>query len=342
MKNRLFPTPPFPPSAKLVVGVSGGSDSVALLSLLKENLRWPTERLMVAHVNYGLRGKDSQKDEIFVRELSRKWGLSFRVLRARFKEGTRRSLQDWAREVRYGFFASLVKRERAWGVAVAHHLEDQAETVLDRLLRGAGPKGLSGLRSVQELALGPRLRPPLKVWRPLLSFSKGELQGFLQEKNIPWREDASNVKLLYRRNQIRHEILPFLSRWNRDLMRKLAQTGEILASEDAWLEDWVEGLSYKLGGKITRNQVSFPRKKLLNLAIPLKRRLIRWAAQQLEPRARSLPFERVEEAMEVWFRQRKGPRDLGLGLSVSLTDQELFIRKSKLNHPLTSQGFGKG
>lgn len=274
-----------------------------------------------------------------MKELAKKWGLSCRVLKVKGKKKSGRSLQDWAREVRFGFFASLAKRERAWGVAVAHHMEDQAETVLDRLLRGAGPRGLSGLRSVQELAVGALQGSLLKVWRPLLSFSKDELRGHLQEKNIPWREDASNGKLFYRRNQIRHEIIPFLSKWNRDLIRKLAQAGEILASEDAWLEDWVEGLNYKLGGKITRHRVSFPRKKFLNLAVPLKRRLIRWAAQQLEPRARSLAFERVEEVMEVWSLQRQGPRDLGLGLSAGIMDQELVILKTRLNRPLPNRRF---
>lgn len=109
-------------------------------------------------------------------------------------------------------------------------------------------------------------------------------------------------------------------------MRKLAQTGEILASEDAWLEDWVRGLACKLGGKMTRNRVSFPRKKFMDLAIPLKRRLIRRTVENLEPQARGLSFERLEEALEVWSLQRKGPRDLGFGLSAGISDQELFIR----------------
>ena len=328
MKLRLFPTEPFSASSKLVVGVSGGLDSVALLSLLLEQRSQSRPGLVVAHVNYGLRGKHSISDEKLVKELSLGWGLPCRVLRVKAPKKSGQSLQEWAREIRYRFFASVVQRESAWGVAVAHHLEDQAETILDRLLRGAGPRGLSGLRSVQELSLLPRPRPSLKIWRPLLFYSKEELREYLLGKKIPWREDASNKKLLYRRNQIRHQIIPFLSKWNSGLTRKLAQTGEILESEDAWLENWVESLSRQLGEKKTGPRYALSLEKFQKLSLPIQRRVIRRGAEILEPLARGLSFDRLEEALEVWRLKRKGPRDLGFGLSVGVKDQELFIRKS--------------
>ncbi len=163
------------------MGVSGGSDSLALLSLLTENLPRFPKRLWVAHVNYGLRGKDSQKDEEHVRNLAREWGLPCRVLQPRIGKRSGYTLQEWARDVRYGFFSSLVKKEKAWGVAVAHHLEDQAETVLDRLLRGAGPRGLSGLRPVQELTLHPATT--LRIWRPLLFLERRFEEVFAQAEH---------------------------------------------------------------------------------------------------------------------------------------------------------------
>ncbi len=328
MKLKFFPIAPFPSSARLVVGVSGGSDSVALFSFLKESLPHFERRLVIAHVNYGLRGKDSRKDEDFVRNLSREWGVRCRVLRVKNKNITGRSIQDWAREIRYGYFGSLVKREKSWGVAIAHHLEDQAETVLDRLLRGAGPRGLSGLRSIQELSIGPLYRSPLKIWRPLLSFSKIELQEYLLVRKITWREDASNEKTLYRRNQIRHQIIPFLSKWNKGLVGKLAQTGEILSSEDAWLDRWIGEMILKLEEKRTTRRYALSQKKFQALDIAIQRRIIRRGAEILEPRARGLSFERLEEALEVWSLKRQGPRDMGFGLSVGITDGELFIRKS--------------
>jgi tRNA(Ile)-lysidine synthase len=162
----------------------------------------------------------------------------------------------------------------------------------------------------------------------LLSYSKEELREYLLGKKVLWREDASNEKLLYRRNQIRHQIIPFLSKWNSDLSRKLAQMGEILASEDGWLENWVDGISLQLEEKRTLHKYSLSLKKFKKLSLPIQRRVIRRGAEILEPRARGLSFERLEEALEVWRLQRKGPRDLGFGLSIGVNKQELFIRKS--------------
>jgi tRNA(Ile)-lysidine synthase len=220
----------------------------------------------------------------------------------------------------------LVKRKKAWGVAVAHQVEDQAETILDRLMRGAGPRGLSGLRQVQELKIG--LRQTLKIWRPLLAFSKTELQEYLKERQIVWKEDSSNEQTHYRRNQIRHQIIPFLSRWNVDLIRKLAQTGEILSSEDAWLEDWVANLTRRLSTNKKTKRWALSLAKFKSLAPPIQRRLIRRVLEGLEPRARGLSFERVEEALEVWTLWRQGPRDLGFGLSVGIHAKEVYACKS--------------
>jgi tRNA(Ile)-lysidine synthase len=326
MNPRNFPTAPFPSSAKLVVGVSGGSDSLALLSLLKENRSYPSKKLIVAHVNYGLRGRSSMDEEKHVKEIASQWGLPWRVLKVKGGKKPGYSLQDWAREVRFGFFTSVVKKEKAWGVAVAHQLEDQAETILDRLLRGAGPRGLSGLRPVQELRVGPR--NILKIWRPLLAFSKTELKDYLKSRGISWKEDLSNAQTYYRRNQIRHEIIPFLTRWNVDLIRKLAQTGEILASEDAWLDGWVDGMGLQLIIRKGRSRWTLSLSQFKALALPIQRRVVRRVLEGLEPRARGLSFERVEETLEIWTLRKQGPRDLGFGLSVGSVDQEIYARKS--------------
>src|SRR5579859_1614995 len=240
MKNDLsIPAFPFLAKDHLVIGVSGGSDSLGLLFLLLEQMPRATHRLVVAHVNYGLRGASADKDETMVRQLCREKGLGFHSLKVqRFLQKAKRlkrSPQDLAREIRYRFFLKVARNKKAWGVAVGHHLEDQAETILDRLLRGSGNRGLAGLRPVQLLRFPPQ-GFILKVWRPLLSFSKEQIQGYLKEKGIVWREDRTNRQGKYRRNQIRRDILPFLSRWNSNLPKTLSKMGEVTAAEDAFLD----------------------------------------------------------------------------------------------------------
>jgi tRNA(Ile)-lysidine synthase len=161
-----------------------------------------------------------------------------------------------------------------------------------------------------------------------LAFSKTELKDYLKSRGISWKEDLSNAQTYYRRNQIRHEIIPFLTRWNVDLIRKLAQTGEILASEDAWLDGWVDGMGLQLIIRKGRSRWTLSLSQFKALALPIQRRVVRRVLEGLEPRARGLSFERVEETLEIWTLRKQGPRDLGFGLSVGSVDQEIYARKS--------------
>jgi tRNA(Ile)-lysidine synthase len=326
-----LPSAPFSRQTRLIVGVSGGSDSVALLRFLLEQLPQGLIRLTAAHVNYGLRGRESRKDEQHVRALCRAWGVALMCLRLKaFKKRVRssgRSLQDLAREVRYVYFQKCARMNKAWGVAVAHHQEDQAETVLDRLLRGAGPRGLSGLRSVQTLSLKPGW-PPLKVWRPLLGFSKADLLNFLKSRRIAWREDASNLADRYRRNQIRHKVIPFLSQWNPRLSEVLARLGEVTAAEDQWMQSVLAPVGKQVKSHWKKNGYDCLAQRFRKMPLALKRRWVRLVAEKLSPSARGLSFERVEEVVRLWEGREKGPRDLGYGLIAGKNQNRAYISRS--------------
>jgi len=325
-----LPPIPFSPKARLIVGVSGGSDSLGLLLFLQEQLPNSSQRLVAAHVNYGLRGAASDRDEAVVRRFCKSRHLPFKKLRVRrFKDRVRRegrSLQELAREVRYVFFQKLVRQEKAWGVAVAHHLEDQAETLLDRLLRGSGPRGLSGLRQVQKINFDPVLAP-LSIWRPLLGFSKGQIQSFLKSRKIPWREDGSNRENQYRRNQIRNEILPFLSRWNPGLMEALARLGEITATEDLFMDGLLASVGPALKSRWGRREYHCRADAFGQIPLALQRRWVRRAAERLSADARGLSFERIEETIRLWCGQGRGPKDLGFGLAAGRDGARAFLRK---------------
>ena len=210
-----------------MVAVSGGADSVALLDIL---CRFEAEqlRLVVAHLNHCLRGEESDGDEQFVSRLAASYGLPFESQRSDVAGLSRRlriSLEDAGRRERYGFLARVAQSRGAASIALAHHRDDQAETVLIRLLRGAGGAGLS--------AMGDFSGGMLK--RPLLRVSRIEIEQYLKGAGLTYRTDASNADTNILRNSIRHELIPLLARYNPKISERLAATAEILAGDEELL-----------------------------------------------------------------------------------------------------------
>ena len=210
------------PGMKVAVGCSGGADSVALVRLLAE-LKGPLGiRLLVVHLNHQLRGADADADEGFVRRLAERLELEFLVRREDVAARARQrkiNVEEAGRLARLEFFASLVAGGKADAVAVAHTLDDQAETVLARILRGAGTRGLAGIYPVVEervpfgSAQDKRCSSSkLVLVRPLLGVRRAELRDYLSEQEQAWREDATNRDRARLRNRLRLELLPQLSR----------------------------------------------------------------------------------------------------------------------------------
>ena len=209
------------PGQRVVVGVSGGVDSMVLL----EVLRRLGYRPVVAHVNYRLRGADSDADEALVRRFCRRHRLPLRVARIDLKVRTGgRAIQATARQVRYAFFRRVALLEGIDVVAVAHQRDDQAETLLLNLVRGSGLEGLLGMRPKRRLG-----RENVWLVRPLLPVSRAEIEAWARAEGIPWREDVSNASLHYRRAVIRHKVLPLLARhFGSGVAARLAHTGALL------------------------------------------------------------------------------------------------------------------
>jgi len=325
----ILPPAPFVKKSRLLVGLSGGSDSTALLSLLLKQAAPQGVVIEAAHVNYHLRGRESLKDEAFVKALCEKLKVRLSLLRLKNVRleaiRKKKSLQDWARDRRYVFFAQLCRDRRAWGAAVAHQADDQAETVMDRLLRGAGSRGLTGLREVQELRFS-KPKAQLKIWRPLLCFSREELKNYLRAQSLPWREDSSNRKTDYRRNQIRHQVLPFLARWNPQISKSLFKIGEVTAAQDLFLGQSLETLVKRMKFRFTRSAgYRGLKSEFVRMPLALQRLWVREVAERLSPKARGLSFDRLEDALRVWKGLKKGPCDLGRGLSVDCRDGSVFM-----------------
>lgn len=215
------------------VAVSGGADSVALLRLLEELRGELGIALCVLHLNHGLRGAESDGDEAFVAELSREAGLPFLHEREDVAALAKRrhwNLEDAGRRARSSFFERMAAERHCARIAVAHTSDDQAETVLGRLLRGAGPRGLVGIYPVRG-----------NVIRPLLGVRREELREYLRAQPQTWREDATNLDATRLRARLRHRLLPQLERdFNPAIVERLAGLAEIFRDEEAFWRLTVE------------------------------------------------------------------------------------------------------
>ena len=224
---------------RVLVAVSGGLDSTALLHLLHAQTRRHRLELSVGHVNHGLREEASDADQAAVHALAGALGLPVRSLRAdprpRRAGGPSRSrptLQEAAREARYQALRALAAGLGAERIATAHTADDQAETLLLRLLRGSGPDGLGGI---------PERSPDAVIVRPLLAVSRLEIQAFASAQGLVWREDASNAKPDYARNRLRLHWLPGLaSEFNPQLLRALGGLAEAQRRDAEWIDAQVE------------------------------------------------------------------------------------------------------
>ena len=213
----------------VVMGLSGGADSVALLDVLSGITGARGFRLVAAHLDHGLRA-DSAEDALFCRDLCRRLGVDFRTARADVRSRAERDtggIEEAARRERYEFLGRIRDAEKASVIAVAHTRDDQAETLLLRLLRGSGSLGLAGMR----LRSGD-------VVRPFLRASRADVLDHLVRRELPWREDPSNRDLGLLRNRVRHELLPLLeSRFNPQVREALARSASLLGDEAAAVQE---------------------------------------------------------------------------------------------------------
>lgn len=212
------------PGDVIVAGVSGGPDSMALLFALWD-LRefYPGTELIVSHVNHGLRGAESDEDAEFVRDTAQRLGVPFECVRVDtegFRKKRKLSIEDAARELRYGFFNDVLTKHSAQRIATAHTLNDQAETVIMRLIRGSGSQGLAGIRP----SVG-------NIIRPLINVTKHEAMEYLRSKGESWREDSTNSSDEFLRNRVRNELIPLLESYNPAVEQVLSRVAAVCAAE---------------------------------------------------------------------------------------------------------------
>jgi tRNA(Ile)-lysidine synthase len=326
------------PRLGLVVGVSGGPDSLCLLDVLHHLAADWSLILHVAHLNHGLRPEAADEAE-FVRAQAEARELSFHAetadVRAHAHEH-KQSLEEAARELRYAFLVRVAMAVEAEAIAVAHTADDQAETVLMHLLRGSGLAGLRGMLPKtevggQKLEVGVSdLRPAkrtsdLQIIRPLLTTTRAEVEAYCAERGLHPVYDATNQDTAYFRNRLRHELLPEMETYNPNIRGVLARMAEVAAGEHEVLQEVIQAL-WKRVVRTEGVLVEFDREHWLALTVPEQRALLREAVHRLRPDERDVDFIPLERAVR--FSRKAVPGrscDVRGGLRLKITSEAVTL-----------------
>jgi tRNA(Ile)-lysidine synthase len=319
---------------RILIALSGGPDSMALLYGLLAIRGEYDLKLFVAHLNHKLRGRESDQDERFAKSLASKLKLKFfskKIDVKREAQKRKMSIEETAREIRYRYLESLAEKIKADKIALGHQADDQAETFLMRLLRGAGAAGLSGI-------------PPKrgKIIRPLIQIKREEIESFLKSNKIPSRLDSSNLQTDYLRNKIRLSLLPRIKEeFNPRIVESLNRTADIISSQQEYISKKCElilrGIVTKRKSKLMVDTAEF-----LGYHACLQREMIRLCVKELKGDLNRFTFESVERALNLIHKEKRGKR-AKLVESIWLEhggNELVFYRggKKEYDYPLTLPG----
>jgi tRNA(Ile)-lysidine synthase len=326
------------PDSVLVVGVSGGADSLALMHILYTLQSTFRCRIHVATLDHGLRGEQGAADAEYVRKMADSLGVPVTVGRTNVtNQGS--GIEAAARSARYHFLAFVARKVGAERVAVAHHAGDQAETVLMHLLRGAGLAGLGGMAVQSPM---PE-RPEVTLIRPLLWNTRTEIEAYCTAHGLESREDATNRDTTLLRNNIRLNILPSLEQVNPHLQRALIHLADIARVEDDYVQGQLAEIAVSSAVKKGGGRVFIERATFKNMHPALQRRLIAWAAGQVTP-VEDLDYQHIVDAVEIGLNGKQGGRALLTdGLQVRVEYEDLIVERRDapmldFEQPLIAEG----
>lgn len=305
---------------RVLVAVSGGPDSVFLLHILSAFKRKLGISICVAHMDHGIRGAESRRDAEFVRNLSKSFGAKFTSERLRAGKINRGiSLEEALREKRYGFFRKAAARSGADAVATAHTLDDQAETVLMRIIKGASLKGVVGIHPV-------RREKRLRFIRPLIETEKRDVIGDLKKRKIPFRIDRTNLENKFLRNRVRNRILPYLAKTNPRIKRALSNLAESLREDF----EFIEGETRKKRDLLKRGKHLYyiALRDILLQPRGLRKEIMREALKLVGGNIKKLTFRHWQD-VDFFLRAKARGKllDLPGGVRIKRTEERLIFLK---------------
>lgn len=302
------------PGDSIIVAVSGGPDSVALLHLLFVlSGRWGWT-LTVAHVDHRFRGEESAREAEFVKELASRFGLRSDIVQLdvpRHIQETGKNAQVAARELRYGFLHQAAAESGAGRIALAHHADDQAETMLMRLLRGTGPSGLTGIPI-------RRMEHNVELVRPLLRIYKSELLEYCHAHDLAYCTDSSNKDTKYTRNEIRLEVLPYLQQFNEQLPQALNRLSVMMSAEHDILERQTQSL-FEQFVAVESDFAEWSRNWFTGVHVALQRRLIKLILNYLSFESDSMDFLKLEQLRDAIVKTEPSNLRIDIGNNLILS-----------------------
>ncbi|RPH48921.1 MAG: tRNA lysidine(34) synthetase TilS [Desulfobacteraceae bacterium] len=313
----------------VLVGVSGGADSVALIHILKEISLLFSLKLGVAHLNHSLRGNESDNDALFVASVSDKLHLPCFVEKKdviKYKTENGLSIEEAGRLVRYAFFEDIAEKKGYNRIALGHTCDDNAELVLMYLLRGSGPLGLSGIPPVR-----PGTKSNISIIRPLIKTGRKELIDYISEKNLSYITDQSNLDEKYLRNRVRNRLIPELKDgYNPKIVETLNRLSSIVRSEEEWMENELKFILDKNTLVKEDNRIVLSVSGMNALHPAAKKRAIRSAVAGVKGDLRRISYSHTElVSVQLEGNSYKWNLDLPDRIRVSRTGSSLVVSKEK-------------
>ncbi len=307
---------------RVVIGLSGGPDSVALTVTLAQIAPSMGLKVVVAHFNHGLRGREANEDERSASRLAKKLGLLF-VSRKMENTAVPQGLspEDFYRRQRYQFFDEVAKSNHACKIALGHNLQDQAETVLLHLLRGSGLEGLKGITPLRDG----------KYIRPLIDVSRDEIIHFLNKSGIAFRQDSSNESNIHLRNKIRLELLPYLkNEYNPKIDEALAQMAEILREENKFIRESVNSALKTTCIKKQKNKIILNIEYICMLPLAIQRRLLKELLENFSSQKNGITFLHVNSLSKLLHKLESGKKlSLPFGIEARREYENIILERTK-------------
>lgn len=308
----------------IILGLSGGHDSMFLLYLLMDIKKKIFFNLFLAHVNHGVRGEDALNDELFVKTIAKDLGLECFSIRADMSARAKEkniSQEEAGREIRYGFFRKIIKDLGKGKIAVAHNKKDQAETLLLRIMRGTGVDGLKGM----DFKTGD-------IIRPILDIDRWEIEKYIKDHAIKTVIDKTNLENIYSRNKVRLEMIPYIEEnFNPNIVDTLFRLSESARVDNEFLESYTEDRYHKILKKREKKKIVLKMDELLNEHMSIKKRIIRRAIFDLKTSLQGIEEIHVASVVDLFSKGQTGKKlNLPVKLIARVSYNDLIIEKEKL------------